>query len=70
MWLYLSFHRQGRAVVPGPAGSADRPSGDGDRGSGGEELGGLQQPAEHHQPGGVGVHDDCRAVLRERGELG
>lgn len=73
--LLLTHHlppssRQRRAVVPGPAGPAHRPPGDRDRGPRREELGGLQQRPERHQPGGVGLHDDRRPLLRQRGQLG
>lgn len=67
--MAFCFRKRG-AVVPGPASAADRTAGDGDRCVRSEELCGLQQRAERHQPHRLGLHDDRRAVLRQWGELG
>lgn len=56
------FRKRG-AVLPRPTGSADSTSDDSGRCFGSEELCGLQQCTECHQPHRVGVHDDRWTVL-------
>lgn len=67
----MSFpSRERRTIVPRPSGTGDRNHRHCHCRTGGEKFRGLQQCTQRAEPGGVGVHHDCRLLLHQWEILG